>query len=1087
MNNYLILTVRYGLLLCILTLILPGITVAQTTGKITGIITDAVTGEPLPGTNVSLVGTNLGAASDVDGLYFILNVPVGSYAVKASMMGYETVTKTDVLVSIDRITSLNFELEEATIVGEEIVVVAERAIIQKDVSSSQQIITQDQLVEAAGVRSIKDFLSTQAGISDERLLGIRGGSPDQTGALINGLTFVDAGLNRAQATIPLSAVEQVSLMSGGFTAEYGNFRSGLINIATKSGWKNEYHGQINFSMNTGDQKRFGKSAYDPNNWLLRQYFDPDVAFEGTAAGWGDDEYMLEQYRSWRGWNAQADRYNRSAEPDEQVTPLDLYLVTAWMFQTAPDFDALEKAGYTVSDTLQKALKDHANPGEGAGSDWQFDGGFGGPIPFIGKHLGNATFYLSNQTSKQYYVQPVARDHELSTLTMLTLRSDITDNLYVKLNGFYRKMKGISSIRSASANDAWSVDDSRAGLMPINNLDVWALNETTYWLYPTYYTPMDITTKMAGLTLNHVINQKSYWDLTLGYLQTNNKTYTDDTRNRTILARFGPMEVDEMPYGRLKMPSTSYMVGDYEWNRYSQPYGVTERFSSKGGQLYDTSVEKQYRLKWNLGYQFNDNNLFKVGLEYNYIDLDMFMYKDWPSQPGNTYEFVYDRQPKQFGAYLQDQITHGSMVANLSLRFDYYDAGGGLWPSGDMFEIDAWQSITPDAAITENVMPVLRDRESYIWYQLEEWDKTHPGFLKKIENHYAISPRLGVAFPVTERSKVYFNYGHFRSPVPYSKMFLNIYRHATKNNIEELGNPNLEPPRTISYELGTEYNLLDEYLINIAGFYKDITGQHGNIRYTNTAGDLGYYFRANNNYEDIQGVELTITKQVGRWISGWLNYRYMLVKNGHTGRELITEEAVNNAQEGLYQGDEERPKAKPEFAANIRFHTPDQFGPKVLGDHLLSNWIMSILPVWKKGDYFTWNPLDKDYLENNLNYPDYWMVDFRLSKMLKTRFASFTFYADVDNIFNFKVSNLPYDYPFVDGNDRNKYLRSLRLKMYDSPEFDELREKNPGEYIAGNDEVGDLRSKDKPYINDPNVTFLMYGEKRQIWFGLKMDF
>jgi outer membrane receptor protein involved in Fe transport len=371
--------------------------------------------------------------------------------------------------------------------------------------------------------------------------------------------------------------------------------------------------------------------------------------------------------------------------------------------------------------------------------------------------------------------------------------------------------------------------------------------------------------------------------------------------------------------------------------------------------------------------------------------------------------------------------------------------------------------------------------------LEEYDRENPGFLEEIENHFAISPRLGIAFPVTERSKVYFNYGHFRSPAPYSKMFLNKYRHATKNNLQQLGNPNLEPPRTIAYELGTEYNLLDDYLINIAGFYKDISGQHGDINYNNSAGDLIYDYRANNNYEDIQGVELTITKQYGRWISGWLNYRYMLVKSGHTGREEISEQAVNNAQEGLYDGDEERPKAKPEFAANIMLHTPDQLGPKVLGDHLLGNWTMSVLPIYKKGDYFTWNPLDKEYLEYNLNYPDYWMVDFRLSKMIKTRFANFTFYLDVDNIFNFKVSNLQYGYPFVDDSDRNNYLRSLHLEMYDSPEFDELREMNPGEFIAGDDEVGDLRSDSKPYINDPNIGFLMYGEKRQIWFGLKMDF
>ena len=233
--------------------------------------------------------------------------------------------------------------------------------------------------------------------------------------------------------------------------------------------------------------------------------------------------------------------------------------------------------------------------------------------------------------------------------------------------------------------------------------------------------------------------------------------------------------------------------------------------------------------------------------------------------------------------------------------------------------------------------------------------------------------------------------------------------------------------------------------------------------------------------------MTVTKQVGTWFSGWLNFRYMLVKNGLVGREVITEETVNNAQEGLYNGQEERPKPKPELAANILLHTPGKWGPRILGNHILGDWNMSILPVWRKGDFFTWNPLAKLHVENNLTYPDYIMVDFRLSKRFKVNDTRFTFYVDVDNIFNIKVSYMGKEYPFLDDTDRNTYLRSLHLPMYDSPEFDDLRVKNEGLYVAGDDKVGDLRSDDKPYINDPNIDFLLYGEKRQIWFGLKMDF
>ncbi|MBD3373481.1 TonB-dependent receptor [candidate division KSB1 bacterium] len=1070
---------RFGLLILVFALLFTGTVFAQTTGKISGVIKDAQTGEPLPGANIVVLGTNFGAATDLEGVFHIVNIPVGQHDVQASMMGYERVKKTNVLVSLDRITNLDFELKATVIEGAEVTIVAEKEILHKEVSNSQQVITQDQFVEAAGVRTINDFLSKQAGITDEEFLGIRGGSPDQTGTMINGLTFVDASLGRAQATIPLSAVEQVSVLTGGFNAEYGNFRSGLINVVTKSGWSNAYHGQINYTMTSGTPKRFGKSAYDPNNWLLRSYFDPSVAFIGTNAAWADNPYMKEQFRSFGGWEGEAAKYNEGKPADQHVTPLDLYLASAWMFQTVPDFNALSRAGYSVPSNLQQALRDHANPGEGAGSDLQFDGGFGGPVPVIGNSLGNATFYLSNQTAKKYYVQPVVRDHEFNTLTMLTVKSNITENLSVKANGFYRKIEGVSPSRSA-AGDTPS-GDGRGGLMSINNLETWVDDGDTYWLYPTYYTALDVTTQMAGLTFNHVISPRTFWELTVSYLATDNASYPEDDRDLAVKARFGPISVTEMPYGRYS-PESSYMVEDWEWNYYEQPPGVKERFGNKGGNLYDDSKERQFRIKWNFGSQVNTHNYIKAGLEYNLIHLDVFQWKERPAYINNTYEFAYNRKPKQFGAYLQDQLTFEGMVANIGVRLDYYDGGGGVWPNGDLFAQSAWEVRNSDT-----LMDMLPYRQSHIWQQLDAYAAENPGFYKEIENHLSISPRLGVSFPVTDRSKIYFNYGHFRSTVPYSKMFLNRYRNSSKNNLEELGNPNLEPPRTIAYELGVDYNLLDQYLIHIAGFYKDITGQHGNIRYRNTSGILNYRYRANNNYQDIQGLELTVTKQVGTWLSGWMNFRYMLVKSGVTGRSTITEENVDNAMEGLYQGDENRPRPIPEFTANIMLHAPSEWGPEVMGNHVLGDWDLSILPVWRKGDYFTWNPLGKLHLENNMNWPDYYMVDMRLSKMVRAMGTNLTFYVDVENIFNIKVSHLSDGYPFDGGSDRNAYLRSLHLPMYDSPEFDKLRELNPGLYIGGDDKVGDLRSDDKPYINDPNINFLMFGQKRQVWFGVKMDF
>ena len=97
-------------------------TFAGTTGKLTGKVTDKSTGEPLPFVNIILVGTNLGAATDIDGNYVILNIPPGNYNVKAQYIGYQPVLVENVSVSIDLTTTLDFTLSESAVELEEVVV-----------------------------------------------------------------------------------------------------------------------------------------------------------------------------------------------------------------------------------------------------------------------------------------------------------------------------------------------------------------------------------------------------------------------------------------------------------------------------------------------------------------------------------------------------------------------------------------------------------------------------------------------------------------------------------------------------------------------------------------------------------------------------------------------------------------------------------------------------------------------------------------------------------------------------------------------------------------------------------------------------
>ena len=137
---------------------------AATTGKLSGTVTDQSNGEPLPGVNVVVVGTTMGAATDINGNYFIVNVPPGLYSVRATMMGFTTVTVTDVKVSIDQTTQINFTMAQRVIAGEEVTVVAEKPPVELDLTASKARITAEELANS-WVTEVKEAISMQSGVN----------------------------------------------------------------------------------------------------------------------------------------------------------------------------------------------------------------------------------------------------------------------------------------------------------------------------------------------------------------------------------------------------------------------------------------------------------------------------------------------------------------------------------------------------------------------------------------------------------------------------------------------------------------------------------------------------------------------------------------------------------------------------------------------------------------------------------------------------------------------------------------------------------------------------------------------------------
>ena len=200
-------------------------------GKITGHVIDAETNDPLVVVNILIEGTRMGAATDVNGEYTILNVPPGTYNLRASTVGYKAVVYQQVKVSIDLTTTIDFNLTQSSILMNEEVVVAKRPAITKDLTSSTAIVDASK-IDQLPITEFSQVLSLQAGVVGGSVRGGRGG---EVVYAIDGVPMTDVYDGSNVIDVNPSTIQELEFVSGAFNAEYGRALSGYVNIATKDG------------------------------------------------------------------------------------------------------------------------------------------------------------------------------------------------------------------------------------------------------------------------------------------------------------------------------------------------------------------------------------------------------------------------------------------------------------------------------------------------------------------------------------------------------------------------------------------------------------------------------------------------------------------------------------------------------------------------------------------------------------------------------------------------------------------------------------------------------------------------------------
>ncbi len=947
---------------------------AGVTGKIAGTVTDKGSGESLAGVNIFLVGQPIGAATDIDGNYTILNIPPGKYELTISMIGFAEQTIKDVRVTSDQTVKINVALQSEFIEGETVVVIAERPAVKADVATSVTSLNAED-IEAIPMNSVVDVVALQAGVEDG--LVIRGGGAEQTLFQVDGITLRDPRNNTPITNVPLSSLQEVSVERGGFNAEYGQVRSGIVKLVTKEGQKSNYYSNLIVQYSPPTRKYFGSSPFDQNSTMLKPYLDDDVAWTGTENGaW--DKYKQKQYPSFVGWNEISRQLMSDSDPDNDLSPAAAQQLFRWQHRRKEKVDE---------------------------PDYIIDGSFGGPVPFISEKLGNLRFFTSFRTEREMLLLPLSRPDYKDYFWSLKLNSDITPAIKLTLTSMIGKNFVIAQNEAGLDNSTQYIRSSNSIANQISNYGFSRATNSRLFS-DSYFSAGNVRFNSFSAKLTHVLNSSTYYDVSLEYISRNYNVEPIGTRDFTENIEFVPgLFTNEAPFGfsSVDEPGVDGML--------TGGHTSTAR---------DFSAISGITMKFDFSSQINHYNLLKTGFDFVYSNLDL-EYGEVKIQfpEGNTF-VKKDHSPVRGAFYIQDKLELDGLIVNAGLRLDFSNANSK-------------------------------------WVNVEPWDKSYfssnyvEGTEFKTENAETIlslSPRLSISHPITENSKLFFNYGHFQQLPTYEQLF-RLARGAG-NDLRSLGDPNLKPEKTVSYELGYDHSIADDYLFQLAGFYRDINNQQ-DVAFYQSADQAINYFKANNNlYEDIRGFEMTLRKSRGNWWNGFLNYTYQVNTLGHFGRNEIYQDAreQNRYDKQASNQTQERPIPQPYARGNVTFFTPQDFGPKLADFYPLEKFSFNILADWREGTWLTWNPTKTPGISQNVQATDWYNIQLRFMKTFKFDPVKVTFMIDVNNALNTRRLSLN---GFYDVSDFFAYYESLHLPK-----------SNAYTNLVGDDRIGDFR--------DPGVKF-----------------
>ncbi len=952
----------------ILILFLTCIVIAAS-GKITGVVVDKTTGEPLIGANVMINELKKGASTNSSGEYIIINVRPGLYSVRVSYIGYNSVTKTEVLVITNRTVQVNYELDTQSFEQEELVVTAVRPEVVKDLTASEQILNNERLSKSF-VRSIPEALETQTGIFQGYY---RGATQVEVLYRLDDINLNSGLFSDNYTGLNTSTIQEIAVLTGGYNAEYGNARSAVINVTTKED-ATEIHGSVIARMRTPGKYHFGRNMFSKDNY----------------------EWTHFDYSYWENQSLDENSQFFGENPDE--------LLALWHKQIS------------ASDTLRNYTER---------IEYETEATIYGPI------TNELSFLASGRFVNNVNIFPQVLPYNPEFNFQGNLKYKIGTKAELKISGLYGGWESAERL-ATNFNSTESAQESQwYSQMQVTDpymRQKYALMGAFLYQWPEKRRWTQISSK-----LTHFLSNQTFYNISLSFLNDNM-----DRSDR---------------YGRI--PDSLYALRDDTQK--------LVRFLDRGYMhAYDKTNSDVYSIKADITSQVHKNHLVKAGANFTFYEFNQehFMV-EYKGGGRENFVNIFSGKPYEGAVYIQDKMEFPGLVVNAGIRLDFFNQNRSA--PINKFDPLAFQTDTEGHNPDEPYgFPGNPPRE-------------------KTELQLAVSPRIGISHPISENAVLHFVYGHFYQRPSWSKMFGFPTVSYVENDSAALdqygdqvtymeewhgyyGNPKLSYERTIQYELGVDYNISGNLLLDLTGYYKDasreanfsaISGVYPRTHYSNKA-----LMIFNGGYSDVRGIETKLESKFKGPYNFGVSHDIYWSWAGVVGYSRLYEPGADreDVPKGL-RYDKGAWSSFHKVKSWVSVNYPKDFGPEIFGIKPLSDSYAFLYFWFRSGDPYTYHPPGATSTKpNNRNWFNYYQINLKVAKAFHFFGVRTELSLDIYNLLDSKFYRRLYGDDLVRWHERT-----------DLPEKDRLPKHS--------------------FSNEPNEWqwYTYEVPPRQVYFQIKFDF